>query len=61
MPSIEDVPAEMLERYLYKLFHVADTNGDGVLQPEEFADLLSRSGFNFSRSLIGQLVDAADD
>merc|ERR1719305_2112732 len=50
----------MLERYFTKLFAVADTNGDGVLQPEEFKRLLELSGFNFSPETVAQLMDAAD-
>ena len=37
MPKWDDVPEPMLERYLEKLFAIGDTNGNGVLQPQEFA------------------------
>jgi len=50
----------MLERYLKKLFTIADTNGDGVLQPEEMSRLLELSGFNFDKSQVSELVAAAD-
>jgi Ca2+-binding EF-hand superfamily protein len=60
MPNLADVPPLMLERYLQKLFKVADANGDGVLQPAEFANLLRRSGFGFSEGQIATLIDAAD-
>merc|ERR1719502_526091 len=60
MPRLSEVPAEMLERYLAKLFAVADTNGDGVLQPSEFKRLLEMSGFNLSAKNIARLMDAAD-
>merc|ERR1711966_250043 len=60
MPNPADVPADMMADYLQKLFKIADTNGDGVLSPVEFADLLSRSGFNFPAHLIVALVKAAD-
>jgi len=60
MPSIQDVPKAMLEQYLKKLFLIADTNGDGVLQPAEFARLLKLSGFNFSPEQIQELGSAAD-
>merc|ERR1719486_329946 len=60
MPDLADVPDEMLERYFAKLFAVADTNGDGVLQPEEFKRLLELSGFNFSPETVATLMDAAD-
>merc|ERR1719238_2045310 len=60
MPKLFDVPQPMLERYLQKLFAVADTNGDGVLQPEEFKRLLELSGFNFSKAQVRQLLSQAD-
>ena len=34
----------MISAFLRKLFEVADSNKDGVLQHGEFADLLQRSG-----------------
>jgi len=60
MPRLSEVPAEMLERYLAKLFAVADANGDGVLQPHEFKRLLEMSGFNFSPETVAKLMNAAD-
>jgi Ca2+-binding EF-hand superfamily protein len=60
MPSIEDVPPAMLERYFQKLFAVADVNGDGVLQPSEFKRLLELSGFNFDKATVRKLLNAAD-
>merc|ERR1711968_376082 len=60
MPSIEDVPPAMLERYFQKLFAVADVNGDGVLQPSEFKRLLELSGFNFDQATVRKLLNAAD-
>jgi len=54
------VPQPMLERYFKKLFSIADVNGDGVLQPEEFKKLLSLSGFKFSPQEINNLLAAAD-
>merc|ERR1711998_708796 len=60
MPDPADVPADMMADYLQKLFKVADTNDDGVLSPVEFADLLSRSGFNFPAHVVVSLVKAAD-
>jgi len=60
MPDVSDVPPEMLKAYLTKLFAVADANGDGVLQPEEFQRLLELSGFNFPAATVAQLIDAAD-
>merc|ERR1719502_888249 len=60
MPNPADVPADMMADYLQKLFKIADTNDDGVLTPTEFAELLSRSGFNFPAHVIVSLVKAAD-
>merc|ERR1711865_1204733 len=60
MPNPADVPADMMADYLQKLFKVADSNDDGVLSPVEFAELLSRSGFNFPEHTIIALVRAAD-
>merc|ERR1711959_655092 len=60
MPNPADVPADMMADYLQKLFKIADTNDDGVLTPIEFADLLSRSGFNFPAHGIVSLGKAAD-
>merc|ERR1711937_600526 len=60
MPNPADVPADMMADYLHKLFKIADTNDDGVLTPTEFAELLSRSGFNFPAHVIVSLVKAAD-
>jgi len=60
MPNLADVPPRMLEDYLTKLFQVADTNGDGVLQPEEFQNLLEMSGFNLPTEIVVELLEAAD-
>merc|ERR1711959_776228 len=60
MPNLADVPVSMLEDYLQKLFSIGDVNGDGVLSPTEFADLLSRSGFNLPSNVILKLVKEAD-
>merc|ERR1719253_2526374 len=60
MPNPADVPADMMVDYLQKLFKIADSNDDGVLSPIEFAELLSRSGFNFPDHMIIQMIKAAD-
>jgi len=60
MPNLKDVPQDLLERYLKKLFELADTNGDGVLQPSEFKRMLEVSGFNFTRLQVGNLIAMAD-
>merc|ERR1712086_559783 len=60
MPEPTAVPAGRMADYLHGLFEIGDTNGDGVLSPEECAKLLSRSGFNFPEDVIDALVSAAD-
>jgi Ca2+-binding EF-hand superfamily protein len=56
----DEVPADMLERYLEKLFQIGDTNGDGVLQPKEFLELLTRAGLRFPPKLVLKLFLEAD-
>jgi len=60
MPKIEDVPRALMTQYLERLFEMEDENGDGVLQPQEFANLLGRSGFAFSKELIEKILKEAD-
>jgi len=51
---------EQLITYFNRLFQISDFNGDGVLQPLEFLDLLQRSGLNFPPDIILNLFIAAD-
>merc|ERR1712166_257441 len=60
VPMWDEVPADMLERYLAKLFQIGDTNGDGVLQPQEFLELLTRAGLRFPPKLVLKLFLEAD-
>ena len=60
MPKLSEVPAPMVIDYLTKLFVIGDVNGDGVLSPMEFADLLGRSGFNLRPEVILKLLREAD-
>merc|ERR1711865_1239086 len=60
VPMWDEVPADMLERYLEKLFQIGDTNGDGVLQPKEFLELLTRAGLRFPPKLVLKLFLEAD-
>ncbi len=58
-------PAELLEYdtlddYLRKLFTLADTSGDGVLQASEVANLVAMSGLNLSRKQVKRIAQAAD-
>ena len=48
MPALETMSSDEFNLYMEKLFAVADKNGDGVLQPDEFERLLHLSGFNFN-------------
>ena len=50
----------ILEEYFSKLFSLADGNGDGVLQPNELANLLQLCGFDLSEAEIAEFVNAAD-
>ena len=60
MPNLADVPAAQLSRYMSKLFQIGDTNGDGVLQPVEFLELLTRAGLRFPANLVLKLFLEAD-
>lgn len=46
--------------YFQRLFEIGDTNQDGVLQPQEFANLLKRCGFDLPPHLILRMVRDAD-
>ena len=52
MPTWDNVPIAMLEKYLEKLFAIGDTNGDGVLQPQEFLELLTRCGLRIPSDVV---------
>ena len=54
-----EVPPDMLERYLEELFQIGDTNGDGVLQPKEFLELLTHAGLRFPAKLVLKLFSEA--
>ena len=49
-----------LDVYFNRLFTLADTNGDGVLQPMEFLEVLSMSGLGLPAKLILDLFQEAD-
>jgi len=49
-----------LKAYFAQLFSIADRNGDGVLQPDEIAELLELCGFNFEPNLVRKMIGAAD-
>ncbi len=40
LPPMKEIPTPMLVEYLRKLFKIGDTNNDGVLQPQEFAEVI---------------------
>merc|ERR1712166_123136 len=70
--TLEDTPQHSLERdwtsvsesemngYLRQLFSIADTNGDGVLQPVEYLKLMQLSGLQFPADLVLQGFVEAD-
>jgi len=49
-----------LNRYFSELFRIADTNGDGVLQPSELEDLLNSCGMELSPKRIAEAIRRAD-
>ena len=44
LPDLKDISLPVLERYFNRLFALADTDGNGVLDPREFHNVRSRSG-----------------
>ena len=60
MPNWDEVPHDVLETYLGKLFAIGDTNGDGVLQPLEFLELMYRCGLQFPDEVILEIFVKAD-
>ena len=41
VPNLKDVSLPVLERYMKRLFKLADTDGNGVLDHREFAQVRS--------------------
>ena len=60
LPTWDQVPAAMLEKYLEKLFAIGDTNQDGVLQPQEFLELLTRCGLRIPSDVVLDMFLKAD-
>merc|ERR1711939_1074179 len=60
IPNFADVPPAMLERYLSRLFLIGDTTGDGVLQFQEFLELLTRCGLRFPAEIVLEIFLLAD-
>jgi len=60
LPDLKDISLPVLERYFTRLFALADTDGNGVLDPREFHNLLSKSGLGFSDRLIRKVMIEAD-
>ena len=60
LPHPSTFKAEDLEKYFKSLFSISDTNGDGVLQPDELKTLLGLCGFALSAEEIAQFVSGAD-
>jgi Ca2+-binding EF-hand superfamily protein len=55
-----DYSTAELGAYWQQLFLIADTNGDGVLQPVEFRALLECNGFRLSPGAVAGLFASAD-
>ena len=60
MPDLSELTQEEIKDYLEQMFKIGDRNGDGVLSAEEFASVLSKSGFRFEQTVIDKMVAAAD-
>eukprot|EP00658_Telonema_sp_P-2_P054157 TRINITY_DN43105_c0_g1_i2.p1 TRINITY_DN43105_c0_g1~~TRINITY_DN43105_c0_g1_i2.p1 ORF type:complete len:416 (-),score=86.98 TRINITY_DN43105_c0_g1_i2:160-1407(-) len=60
MPSLTDISPDLLDRYLRELFAIADLNHDGVLERQEFVQMLELCGFKFSRDTAEMLFQLAD-
>jgi Ca2+-binding EF-hand superfamily protein len=60
MPDFKDVPAQQLELYMQRLFKIGDKDGNGVLDAQEFRELLRKSGFGLDRDTIDKIMVAAD-
>ena len=58
--SLEDFSEEDLDAYFYRLFMIADTDGNGTLEAEEVAELLFLSGFSFDEETVNKVMMAAD-
>lgn len=58
--DFQKLKANELEAYLTQLFKIADANGDGVLQPTEYVQLMRLSGLKFSDDMILQGLTEAD-
>lgn len=52
----DDLPEEECTQYLQQLFAIADQNQDGVVQPQEFVELMKLSGLGFPDELILQVT-----
>eukprot|EP00656_Telonema_subtile_P049207 TRINITY_DN605_c0_g1_i1.p1 TRINITY_DN605_c0_g1~~TRINITY_DN605_c0_g1_i1.p1 ORF type:complete len:906 (+),score=358.01 TRINITY_DN605_c0_g1_i1:120-2837(+) len=60
LPDLKDISVPVLERYFRRLFALADTDENGVLDPREFHNLLEKSGLGFSKRLIRRVLLEAD-
>jgi len=59
LPDLKSVSAPVLERYMKGLFEIGDSDENGVLDPQEVAVLLVKSGLDFSWQVIREIVDTA--
>merc|ERR1711966_506175 len=60
LPHASEFKAADLDKYVHDLFAIADTNGDGILQPRELKKLLQMCGFKLSAKEIHTFVQQAD-
>jgi len=60
LPDLKDISIPVLDRYFRRLFALADTDDNGVLDPREFHNLLVKSGLGFNDRLIRKVLMEAD-
>jgi len=58
--DLATVSASAMETYLKRLFSLGDTNGDGVLSPDELEVLLRKSGFQFTDKVVEEMIQICD-
>ena len=60
LPNLGSISPDVLSRYLHKLFRLGDKDGNGKLDQNEVANLLSRSGLAFPPEVVKHVMVEAD-
>jgi len=60
MPELSSVSPQVLQRYLHRLFALADTDNSGDLDYSEFSKFLRSSGFNLDRGKRRSIMAAVE-